>query len=125
MTVPKGLFRRFIVLGLLLVAFSLSRLDDQPTQVFASACCEDCDEGYGQCLNVCSQFQNPSDQSDCATLCNQSNRQCVRHCIVCGAGTGATYCDFIQYRTPTGSWCEQGFCSGAQNIGFQISGCNF
>lgn len=124
MTKRNSLYRRLFVLAFLLGAlFFFSHLDGQPRTVYAAACCQDCDGGYAACLDVCNQFQTSSEQSACATQCNQSNMQCVRHCVYCENPASDWECGYASWYTPTGGYCQQGHCFGAVDFFFETGGC--
>jgi hypothetical protein len=84
----RGVYRRLLVLGLLVTCLVVITSSPATRKVFAAACIQDCEAYEAQCRFDCADDCSTSDAacSSCHQICSDQFRRCMRMAVWCDDG---------------------------------------
>jgi hypothetical protein len=87
-----GVYRRLLVLGLLITCLFVLGSDENTEVAYAAGCIQDCEAQEAMCYDSCPDECSADDTScnSCIGDCHDDFRRCVRFAIWCSSG-GTSY----------------------------------
>ena len=85
----RKLYRRLLVLGLLVACLGVFTSSEASRKVLAAACQQDCDSLQAACFDACAEECSVDDPNcnGCITNCHADWRSCSRHSVWCDGET--------------------------------------
>lgn len=118
----RGVYRRLLVLGLLVACLAVITSSPATRKVMAAACIQDCEAYEAQCRNDCAEDCSTSDAacSSCHMTCSDQFRRCMRMAVWCDSGPVANErCGvfFDQHQDSYGNYLHQGYSQLCPGLG--------